>query len=137
MAIILFLLPIHLYSQENRIEEGTSSPWQTQIVSQAIALDQLFGPPQNTIKKRELSLWRASKTRPTGQINAAATQDVTRSVTRLSPIPLQLEGFPAIQDDNTATPPDPAVTFPPRSAHSKIRSTDEEKEKKDEGIEVQ
>ena len=31
----------------------------------------------------------------------------------------------------------PPLTFPPRSAHSKIRSTDEEKANKDEGIEVQ
>ena len=105
------------------IGEGNAEPWRTQIVSEAMELDKVFGSPQTLVRKRELQLWKPQKQRPIKELGGLslvqiptenpAFIDGRRSATQLPAPPFQIEGFVALTDDNVSVPPDCAGAVSP------------------------
>lgn len=70
-CFVIFLFPLLCWSQaaSDRVGSGVASEWQTQIVSEAIGLDQLFGTPQNLTRVRKPRLWQPAKEKPNKAID--------------------------------------------------------------------
>ncbi len=125
---VICLLPLICFGQDTsvRISAGVASEWKTQIVSEAIELDHLLGVPQDLTRIRNIRLWQSSKETPNKGIDgknlfripspldtqSAVASGPRSAISALAPN-LQIDGFAALSDDNTTSPPDAAGAISP------------------------